>query len=187
MSRRRPLCYNRRMNGQGKRIVLASASPRRQALLTELGVDYEIVVPSVDEDGVTGDTPRQLAEARALLKASAAAKTMHDGIAIGADTIVVCDGEVMGKPYDAADACRLLEALSGRTHVVITGVGVCAASGAHHARHIVESAETEVTFRRLERDEIERYVATGEPMDKAGAYGIQGKGALLVEGIAGDY
>lgn len=184
MSRRQPLCYNRLMNGQEKRIVLASASPRRRALLTELGVAYDVIVPAVDESGVTADTPRGLAEARALLKARAAAETMGDGIAIGADTIVVCDGEVMGKPRDARDAVRLLEALSGRTHVVITGVGVCEAAS---SRQVVAAEETKVTFRRLERSEIQRYVATGEPMDKAGAYGIQGKGALLVEGIVGDY
>lgn len=182
--RRRSLCYNRAMNGQGKRIVLASASPRRQALLAELGVEYDVIVPAVDENSVTADEPRALAEARALLKADAAAKMMADGIAIGADTIVVCDGRVLGKPADESDAVRLLAALSGRTHVVITGVGICEAGS---GRRRVAAAETKVTFRPLERDEIERYVATGEPMDKAGAYGIQGKGALLVQGIVGDY
>lgn len=178
------MCYNRAMNRQAKRIILASASPRRQALLRELGVDYEVVVPAVDEGSVTAATPGELAEARALLKAKAAAETTADGITIGADTIVVCDGDVLGKPKDEADAVRLLETLSGRTHVVITGVGVCEAAG---GRSIVDKSETEVTFRQLERAEIERYVATGEPMDKAGAYGIQGKGALLVQGIVGDY
>lgn len=184
------------MNVRGKRIVLASASPRRQALLRDLGIKYEVLVPDVDEDAVEADTPRAMAEARALLKASAAAEQMDDGIAIGADTIVVCDGAIMGKPRDAADAIRLLETLSGRTHVVITGVGVCEATSGHSsgdssrapgARQRVAAQETEVTFRPLTRDEIERYVATGEPMDKAGAYGIQGKGALLVQGIVGDY
>lgn len=184
------------MNAQRKRIVLASASPRRQELLRELGVEYEVLIPDVDEDAVEADTPRALAQARALLKASAAAERMDDGIAIGADTIVVCDGDIMGKPRDTEDAIRLLETLSGRTHVVITGVGVCEATGgrptnhpsrAPDARRHVGAQETEVTFRPLTRDEIERYVATGEPMDKAGAYGIQGKGALLVQGIVGDY
>lgn len=213
------------MNGQRKRIVLASASPRRQELLRDLGLDYDVLAPDVDEDRVVADSPRELAEARALLKATAAAKMMDSGITIGADTIVVVDGQVLGKPRDEEDAIRLLEALSGRTHVVITGVSVCEATSpqpqdhaldsgpscsahpthseessrpsghlsprdsqaANHARCIVGAQETEVTFRRLEREEIVRYVATGEPMDKAGAYGIQGKGALLVEGIVGDY
>lgn len=172
------------MIGQAKRIVLASASPRRRRLLADLGVEYELLVPDVDENGVSAATPRELAEARALLKAEAAAAAMEEGIAIGADTIVVCDGRVLGKPKDEDDAVRLLETLSGRTHVVITGVGLCEAGT---GRRLVDSAETRVTFRRLARDEIERYVATGEPMDKAGAYGIQSKGALLVEGIVGDY
>jgi MAF protein len=178
------LCYNRAMIGQAKRIVLASASPRRRRLLADLGVEYELLVPDVDENGVSAATPRELAEARALLKAEAAAAAIEEGIAIGADTIVVCDGRVLGKPKDEDDAVRLLETLSGRTHVVITGVGLCEAGT---GRRLVDSAETRVTFRRLARDEIERYVATGEPMDKAGAYGIQSKGALLVEGIVGDY
>lgn len=177
------MCYNRAMSGQGKRIVLASASPRRRELLSGLGIDYEIIIPDVDEESVVASSPAALAEARALLKAQAAANMIDDGIAIGADTIVVCDGHVLGKPRDEADAVHLLETLSGRTHVVITGVSVCQAGGAS----LVERAETEVTFRPLEREEIERYVATGEPMDKAGAYGIQGKGALLVEQIVGDY
>lgn len=184
MRTKRTVCYNRAMNRQGKRIILASASPRRQALLRDLGVDYDVVVPAVDEDSVTADTPGALAEARARLKAEAAAATLADGLAIGADTIVVCNGEVLGKPKDETDAVHLLETLSGRTHVVITGVSVCEANG---GRIVVDKCETEVTFRPLERAEIERYVATGEPMDKAGAYGIQGKGALLVQSIVGDY
>lgn len=163
--------------------MLASASPRRRELLSSLGVDYDIVVPDVDEESVQSDSPAELAQGRALLKARAAAELVPGAIAIGADTIVVCDGEVLGKPRDAADAKRLLEKLSGRTHVVITGVAVCEAGG----ECLVDRAETEVRFRPLTREEIERYVATGEPMDKAGAYGIQGKGALLVEHIVGDY
>lgn len=177
------VCYNRAMSGQAKRIILASASPRRRELLASLGLAYDIVVPDVDEESIQSESPARLAQDRALLKAEAAAKLVTGAIAVGADTIVVCDGDVLGKPRDEADAVRLLEKLSGRTHVVITGVAVCQAGGLC----LVDRAETEVRFRPLTHAEIVRYVATGEPMDKAGAYGIQGKGALLVEHIVGDY
>ncbi|HEY8417761.1 MAG TPA: nucleoside triphosphate pyrophosphatase [Limnochordales bacterium] len=165
-------------------IVLASASPRRQRLLAETGLPFTVAVPAVDEEAVGGSSPKELAEQRAWHKAQAVARTLSEGLVIGADTIVVCQGQVLGKPRDAEDAKRLLAFLSGRSHRVITGVCVCQAPA---GRCLVDSACTKVRFRRLEPDEIERYVATGEPMDKAGAYGIQGRGALLVAGIVGDY
>ena len=138
----------------------------------------------MDEEAVGGGSPKAVAEQRARHKAWAVARTLSEGIVIGADTIVVCQGQVLGKPRDAEDAKRLLAFLSGRSHRVITGVCVCQAPD---GPCLVESACTKVRFRRLEPDEIARYVATGEPLDKAGAYGIQGRGALLVEGIVGDY
>lgn len=175
------LCYNRPMD---KPIVLASASPRRRQLLAEAGLRFSLAHPQVDEDAVSGGSPRELAEGRAVLKAQAAAAALGDALVIGADTIVVCQGQVLGKPRDEADAKRLLSLLSGRTHRVVTGVCVIEAPA---GRREVASACTKVTFRELSPEEIDRYVATGEPMDKAGAYGIQGKGALLVERIVGDY
>lgn len=165
-------------------IVLASASPRRQQLLAETGLPFNVQVPAVDEDAIDGPSPKELAQQRAWYKARAVARTLDRGLVIGADTIVVCQGQVLGKPRDPADARRLLRLLSGRSHRVITGVCVCQAP---EGRAVVGAACTKVTFRPLTPAEIERYVATGEPMDKAGAYGIQGRGALLVERIVGDY
>ncbi|MBO8141846.1 MAG: septum formation inhibitor Maf [Firmicutes bacterium] len=165
-------------------LVLASGSPRRRRLLAELGVEFRTVVPQIDEQSITGPSPQGMARERARRKAEVVAETLNQGLVIGADTIVVCEGRVLGKPRDAADARRLLALLSGRAHRVITGVCVWDAGA---RRYAVAHEETEVVFCRLEPEEIERYVATGEPMDKAGAYGIQGRGALLVERICGDY
>jgi len=167
-----------------KPIILASASPRRQQLLAETGLPFTVAVSEVDEEAINSGSPREIAEQRALHKARAVAKTLPGGLVIGADTIVLCQGQVLGKPKDTADAKRLLSLLSGRSHRVITGVCVLEAPD---GRCLVASACTKVVFRRLSPEEIDRYVATGEPMDKAGAYGIQGKGALLVERIVGDY
>ncbi|OUN00542.1 MAG: septum formation protein Maf [Firmicutes bacterium ZCTH02-B6] len=167
-----------------KPIILASASPRRQQLLAETGLPFTVAVSEVDEEAIDGASPRELAARRALCKAQAVARTVPRGLVIGADTIVLCQGQVLGKPKDTADAKRLLSLLSGKSHRVITGVCVIEAPS---GRCAVDSACTKVTFRRLAPDEIDRYVTTGEPMDKAGAYGIQGKGALLVERIVGDY
>lgn len=165
-------------------IVLASASPRRRQLLAETGLAFTVAVSAVDEDDVGGESPKDIARQRALYKARAVARTLDRGLVIGADTIVVCQGQVLGKPRDTQDAKRLLSLLSGRSHRVITGVCVCQAPA---GRTVLDAACTKVTFRHLEAEEIDRYVATGEPMDKAGAYGIQGRGALLVERIVGDY
>ncbi|OUN01276.1 MAG: septum formation protein Maf [Firmicutes bacterium ZCTH02-B6] len=165
-----------------KPIILASASPRRQQLLAETGLPFTVAVSEVDEEAIIAGSPRELAEQRALHKARAVAVTLPDGLVIGADTIVLCQGQVLGKPKDAADAKRLLSLLSGRSHRVVTGVCVLEAP---NGRCLVASACTKVTFRQLSPEEIDRYVATGEPMDKAGAYGIQGKGALVVERLVG--
>jgi septum formation protein len=163
-------------------VVLASASPRRQQLLDLIGIVHEVRPANIDEAMRPRETPRRHAERLAREKASAIAKRDPDLITIAADTIVVVNRKVLGKPRDAEDAARMLAMLSGREHVVTTGVAV---SRGRKLRSAVE--EVRVKFRRLRDDEIEAYIATGEPMDKAGAYGIQGYGATIVERIEGDY
>lgn len=160
-------------------LILASGSPRRRELLAALGHPFTVVVPEVDETPLPGERPRAFAERMAEEKAAAA---KGDGIVVAADTIVVLEGQILGKPVDAADAREMLRALSGLAHEVVTGVCVknrnCAT---------VFSVGTEVVFRTLEEAEIEAYVATGEPMDKAGAYAVQGGAAHMVRAINGSY
>lgn len=163
-------------------MVLASASPRRRQLLNLIGIAHEVRPANIDETMRPRETPRRHAERLAREKASAIAKRDPDLITIGADTIVVVNRKVLGKPRDTDDAARMLALLSGREHVVTTAVAV---SRGKKLRSAVE--EVRVKFRRLRDDEIEAYIATGEPMDKAGAYGIQGYGATIVERIEGDY
>jgi len=164
------------------RVVLASSSPRRRQLLNLIGIAHEVRPPNIDETMRSRETPRRHAERLAREKASAIAKRDPDLITIGADTIVVVSRKVLGKPRDADDAARMLALLSGREHTVTTAVAV---SRGKKLRSAVE--EVSVRFRRLRDDEIEAYIATGEPMDKAGAYGIKGYGATIVERIEGDY
>jgi septum formation protein len=164
------------------RVVLASASPRRRQLLDLIGIAHDVHPANIDETMRPRETPRRHAERLAREKASAIAKRDPDLITIAADTIVVVNRKVLGKPRDTADAARMLALLSGREHVVTTAVAV---SRGKKLRSAVE--EVRVRFRRLRDDEIEAYIATGEPMDKAGAYGIQGYGATIVERIEGDY
>lgn len=164
------------------RVVLASASPRRRQLLSLIGIAHEVLPANIDETLRVRETPRRHAERLAREKASAIARRDPDLITIGADTIVVVNRKVLGKPRDADDAARMLALLSGREHTVTTAVAV---SRGKKLRSAVE--EVRVKFRRLRDDEIEAYIATGEPMDKAGAYGIQGYGATIVERIEGDY
>jgi septum formation protein len=164
------------------RVVLASSSPRRRQLLDLIGIAHEVRPANIDETMRPREAPRRHAERLAREKASAIAKRDPDLITIGADTIVVVNRKVLGKPRDAEDAARMLTMLSGREHMVITAVAV---SRGRKLRSAVE--EVRVRFRRLRDDEIEAYIATGEPMDKAGAYGIQGYGATIVERIEGDY
>jgi septum formation protein len=162
--------------------VLASASPRRRQLLDLIGIAHEVRPANIDETMRPRETPRRHAERLAREKATAIAKRDPDLITIGADTIVVLNRKVLGKPRDTDDAARMLALLSGREHLVTTAVAV---SRGKKLRSAVE--EVRVRFRRLRDDEIEAYIATGEPMDKAGAYGIQGYGATIVERIEGDY
>jgi len=164
------------------RVVLASASPRRRQLLNLIGIAHEVRPANIDETMRPRETPRRHAERLAREKASASAKPDPDLITIGADTIVVVNRKILGKPRDTDDAARMLALLSGREHVVTTAVAV---SRGEKLRSAVE--EVRIKFRRLRDDEIETYIATGEPMDKAGAYGIQGYGATIVERIEGDY
>jgi septum formation protein len=165
-----------------RRILLASQSPRRHELLHLIGLTHSVKPAHLDEALVPGETPADYAERLAREKAVAVAALESDAVVIGADTIVVLDGEVLGKPVDEADAARMLRRLSGRTHTVITAVAVV------HGHQVLSAVESvEVTFRPLGDTQIATYIATGEPMDKAGAYGIQGYGAVIVERIHGDY
>ena len=164
-------------------IILASASPRRRELLTQMGLPFRVVVADIDEHTERHLPPHRLVETISAEKARAVGAQVGSGpLVIAADTVVVLDGAVLGKPADEADARRMLSLLSGRQHQVYTGFTVL------QGENIVSrSEETLVSFRPLSDGEIGRYIATGEPMDKAGAYGIQGLGSLLVEGIRGDY
>jgi septum formation protein len=164
------------------RVVLASASPRRRQLLDLIGIAHEVRPANIDETMRPRENPRRHAERLAREKATAVAKRDPDLITIAADTIVVINRKVLGKPRDVEEAARMLALLSGREHVVTTAVAV---SRGRKLRSAVE--EVRVKFRRLRDDDIEAYIATGEPMDKAGAYGIQGYGATIVERIEGDY
>jgi septum formation protein len=166
----------------GCRVVLASASPRRRDLLDLIGIAHEVHPANIDETMRPREAPRRYAERLAREKASAIATRDPDLITIGADTVVVIDRKVLGKPADADDAARMLRMLSGREHTVITAVAV---SRGRKLRSAIE--EVRVKFRGLRDDEIDAYIAMGEPMDKAGAYGIQGYGATIVERIEGDY
>ena len=169
------------------RIILASASPRRAALLAQIGLHFRVQASELGDDGETalpGENPESHAARLALAKARDVAARLDEGLVIGADTVVVLGERMLGKPADPAEARAFLAALSGKTHRVISGVAVMdAATG----RSEVATAVTSVRMRPFDAAEAEAYVATGEPLDKAGAYGIQERGAVLVEAIQGDY
>jgi septum formation protein len=166
-------------------IVLASSSPRRRELLSQAGIPFIVMPGGVDEDKaeLTG-TPGQKAEQLAYLKALDVAKNVEKGLVLGADTIVVCENKIFGKPADEADARRMLESLSGREHLVITGIALI-----NTGNGVVKKAceTTKVRFSKLTDHEIQAYINTGEPYGKAGAYAVQGRGALLVESLSGCY
>jgi septum formation protein len=164
------------------KVVLASSSPRRRELLNLIGIAHEVRPANLDESMRPRETPRRHAERLARDKASAVAMRDPDLITIAADTIVVINRKVLGKPADKEEAARMLAMLSGKEHTVISAVAV---SRGKKLRSAIE--EVKVKFRRLREDEIDAYIATGEPMDKAGAYGIQGYGATIVERVEGDY
>ena len=163
-------------------IILASQSPRRREMLTLMGLTFQVVVSDVQEVSPPGATPEVLVGHLALQKAQAVAASYPAHCVIGADTIVYIDGKVIGKPKDEADAFRILSLLQGRTHTVYTGVAVLSPKGVD-----VRHSETKVTFAAMTEEEIRWYIATGEPMDKAGAYGIQGPGGMFVERVEGNY
>ena len=163
-------------------LVLASASPRRQELIKL--IDEEIIIcPSSTDESFSADTPvESVPEILAVRKAAEVAKKYPNDIVIGSDTSVIIGNEILGKPTDTEDARRMLRLLSGNTHKVITGCAIFKGS-----KSISFSETTEVSFYPLSNNDIDNYIATNEPFDKAGAYGIQGKGSLLIKGISGDY
>ena len=165
-------------------IILASGSPRRRELLERMGIEeFEIITSDADESVDESLPPAEQVEILSRRKADAVAAQVSDGdLIIAADTVVAMDGVVLGKPVDEEDAFRMLSALSGVRHHVFTGVTVRKGD-----RVLTRHEVTAVDFRTLEAEEIEQYIATGECMDKAGSYGIQGYGCLLVDGIVGDY
>ena len=164
------------------RVVLASSSPRRRELLTLIGIPHVVLPADIDETPYLNELPHVHAERLAREKAAAIATREAGAVVVAADTIVVVDGDILGKPRDEADAAVMLRRLSGRAHVVLTAVAIA------REQTVVSGVESvDVTFRHLSDDEIGRYIATREPMDKAGAYGIQGFGATIVDRIDGDY
>lgn len=165
-------------------IILASQSPRRRELLGQMGITDFIVRPANGEEVVDPAlTPAQLVEALSAQKAAeVAGSAEQDDLVIAADTVVAVDGKVLGKPHSTQQAAEMLSMLSGRAHTVYTGVTV-----RRGTQILTRHEATDVRFRTLTSAEIQSYIATGEPMDKAGSYGIQGFGALLIEGISGDY
>jgi len=168
-------------------IILASASPRREELLRLMGLRFRVLPSGFDESGVPQWPPEKHVVESALGKAEDVASRIPDGIIIGADTVVVADRHILGKPEDEEDARRMLRLLSGRSHYVYTGLCVIERAGDRTARRLKDHVRTEVRFGNLSDEIISAYVATGEPLDKAGAYGIQERGCVLVEGIVGDY
>ena len=164
------------------RVILASQSPRRRELLTLVGIVHEVQPAEIDESYLPGEDSSKHADRLAREKAAVVARGAPDALVIGSDTIVVVDGEVLGKPRDVANAVEMLARLSGRSHTVLTAVAVQRGSV---VRSAVEAVD--VAFHPLTRQQIDAYIATGEPMDKAGAYGIQGYGATIVRRVDGDY
>ena len=177
--------YNRqfdRIGAEMKTIILASQSPRRRELMKQIGLKCEVYPSEVTEDIDRRLGPHELAKSLSAAKAEAVARRHPHALIIAADTLILFEGKVMGKPADRNDARRMLGELSGKAHLVITGFTV-----ADGGRAVSRSVETKVYLKTLPPDEIEAYVNSGEPMGKAGAYAIQGLGAAIVEKIEGDY
>lgn len=163
-------------------IILASQSPRRKELLRQVIPTFEVIPADIDEDSVQVDDPELLPEKLSVLKAEKVFSSHIDDTVIACDTIVLIDGRIMGKPHDGKQAYEMLRCLSGRTHKVISGYTILKAN-----KRISKSVTTLVTFNKLDDELIHQYVATGSPMDKAGAYGIQDKDFPLVEQIEGSF
>ena len=164
-------------------VILASASPRRLALLQQIGIEAKVFPADFDEVSGSAVQAEDVVLANAIGKCKAVVKIKGDSLpVIAADTVVVAEGVILGKPQNEEDAVEMLKQLSGKTHKVMTGIAV-----SYAGEMLAEVCETEVVFRELTDEEIKKYVANGEPLDKAGAYGIQGMGAVLVEKINGCY
>ena len=172
-----------------KRIILGSASPRRRELLAQIGVEFEVMISS-GEEKYTSTEPAEIVKELALAKAENIAEAVEkkeDLLIIGADTIVALDGEILGKPKDEEDAVRMLMRLQGRKHQVYTGTALISYDEKGEKTMISHAEQTEVFVHAMDGEEIRRYTATKEPMDKAGGYGIQGKFAAYIDRIEGDY
>ncbi len=167
-------------------LILASQSPRRRELLSQIGVCFDSFSADIDESVLAGETPVQYVNRLALLKARVVAADHPGVLVLGSDTAVVCDRQILGKPVDQADAIAMLQLLSGRRHQVMTAVALVQSTDAGE-RHWSLEVTTDVTFKTLTLDECQRYWDSGEPQDKAGGYGIQGLGAVFVERIEGSY
>ena len=168
-----------------RKMILASASPRRRELLTQAGFSFEVKVSDADEV-ITEKEPDKIVKELALVKACAVAASETEALIIGADTIVAVDGKILGKPRDAEEAFSMLSMLQGRTHQVYTGVALITKEEGLQKSHVF-SEKTDVHMYPMTEQEIREYIATGEPLDKAGAYGIQGRAAVYIRKIEGDY
>lgn len=164
--------------------ILASKSPRRKELLQLLDIPFEIII-SDEEEVVTSTDPAKVTEELSFQKALAVAKQIKEGIVIGADTVVAVDGKILGKPKDKDDARRMISLLQGRSHMVYTGVSLVDAANKEHNKSF--HVGTKVNVASMSEEEIEKYVSTKEPYDKAGSYGVQGLFAKHIEGLEGDY
>ncbi len=171
------------MEGGGPRLILASASPRRAELLARLGLTFEVAPSNIPEEGLEGESPEAQAERLSREKVLAVRKGYPEALVLAGDTVVVLDGKVLGKPRDSEDAVAMLLSLAGRSHTVVSGLALAFPQGSVRSGTL----STEVTFRPFDGAFARRYADTGEPMDKAGAYGIQGLGSALVKEIRGDY
>ena len=170
------------MAGVEMDLILASSSPRRKELLEMLKIPFQVKVSYAEETYQNGMEPQEIVMELARIKSTVIAETNRDSVVIGADTIVVMDGDILGKPKNSEEAISMLTRLSGSVHQVYTGVAILKGQDS-----ILFYEKTDVEFWTLEKEEIEQYVLTGEPFDKAGSYGIQGYGSLLVKRIQGDY
>lgn len=167
-----------------RKIILASASPRRKELLEQCGVSPEIITSNIEESIFSNKSPEEIVMSLSFQKAINVAMKVEEGLVIGADTIVALDNEILGKPSDSSEAFSILKKLSGKEHKVVTGFSII---DKVTGKKVVDYESTKVYFRKLSDYDIQEYLATEETKDKAGAYGIQGKGALLVEKIEGCY
>jgi septum formation protein len=171
-------------NKSQEKLILASSSPRRAEILTAVGWPFEVLVAGVDEAPGVGEDPVSYVKRLALEKAQAVATRLTSGVVLGADTTVVVSGEILGQPLDDVDARRMLLLLSGKWHEVVTGIALVRVSD---GLSLVSCEQTRVRFAELSATEIDWYVSTGEPMGKAGGYGVQGRAALFIERLEGDY